>query len=1026
MNTNCGSINIPIGSKHNPSGLFLKVYSSDRSYTLNTVHNVSVDLENEQVFVTTTPRITINDSIITKFGLVSSTPINIYDTVLFVIKDHDTDNVLAFEFITNQNFNNKELEINNLVSNTNQTSINLINKKLRLETYSICDETIPCCDKLPSSFTFINSTTSIPCTTTTSTTTTTTPPPFCSNFSLPDTFYITVVGYDLLSNQEVQSLVNRSANVWSTSGTFPCGATFSLSMTCNELARNFSYNGNISCCNQSTKIITDPTNNPLIYPSVRTGRIVTYLDCNGCVNCTTTTSTTTSTTTTTLAPTSGDNSINYRNLAIWNGSIGGNLTTVGSNGKSSYYGTYDQSGNVWEWIDPPSSVAFPIVRDSNFNTSAGNNNKNFADFLPFNSSYQFLGFRIASQNNPLSLSNFVTIGDVSNSGFGGYDGVGHVNYTYRINKYPVTNCEYAKFLNAVDPQGFNPQGIYNTSMNSTVYGGIAFNPSYSNGNKYVVKHNINMGNKPVVYVNWWSAARYCNWLHNGSKMYSSTNPSATSPQNSGSYYLNISNSGWAVKQPDATYYIPTDNEWYKSAYYTPNKNNAGPGYWNWSTQSDNPPLRVTANSIGDGILSGIPARITDYVTCPPLLPTTTTTTTTLPPLDCLPDTPIVITGYIFYTNNRSIKNIPGLGDLVSPCYGGHVCNRTDFAPELIMYEDNSIIPASNNVSLNNDPGGEDVSDTFSFTVRNASVLKAGASIRLKCLSQNNDCHNGVSWVVLTTIVNNQTYLLFNSCVLPNGLDELGFKCEDCCDWDGNTSITINCYGSGNKITLPLQFSKIDDYMWECNQTMYCGADVGLTTVKSILSCNPEYVLSKPPTVNDCIKKWSVLLFDVGCVENENISQGSLLQLCECNKIPEFIWTYSGPNNCGCCPLPCENGVSSCTNFYSDQIIYSYEGSEGGSCASPYISGQQTISIPLSIPLPVVVTLTGGVNDDILINGTVIQSGQFPFTQPPFADICNGAHQVQYCFISNEREFTIATQDNYGFGMSADITIRFCH
>ena len=39
------------------------------------------------------------------------------------------------------------------------------------------------------------------------------------------------------------------------------------------------------------------------------------------------------------------NTANFNNNAIWNG-VSGNVTTVGTNGKSSYYGTYDQDGNI--------------------------------------------------------------------------------------------------------------------------------------------------------------------------------------------------------------------------------------------------------------------------------------------------------------------------------------------------------------------------------------------------------------------------------------------------------------------------------------------------------------------------------------------------------------------------------------------------------------------------------------------------------------------------------------------------------
>jgi formylglycine-generating enzyme required for sulfatase activity len=55
----------------------------------------------------------------------------------------------------------------------------------------------------------------------------------------------------------------------------------------------------------------------------------------------------------------GPNVVNYMHVANWNGSTDGNVTTVGSAGpeSASYYGTYDQNGNVGEWTEQLSRVA---------------------------------------------------------------------------------------------------------------------------------------------------------------------------------------------------------------------------------------------------------------------------------------------------------------------------------------------------------------------------------------------------------------------------------------------------------------------------------------------------------------------------------------------------------------------------------------------------------------------------------------------------------------------------------------------
>jgi formylglycine-generating enzyme required for sulfatase activity len=48
----------------------------------------------------------------------------------------------------------------------------------------------------------------------------------------------------------------------------------------------------------------------------------------------------------------------------------------------------------------------------------------------------------------------------------------------------------------------------------------------------------------------------------------------------------------------ATFYIPTENQWYKAAYYKGGGTSAG--YWNYATQSDTAPTAVTAGSTGIG------------------------------------------------------------------------------------------------------------------------------------------------------------------------------------------------------------------------------------------------------------------------------------------------------------------------------------------------------------------------------------------------------------------------------------------
>lgn len=197
------------------------------------------------------------------------------------------------------------------------------------------------------------------------------------------------------------------------------------------------------------------------------------------------------------------------------------------------------------------------------------------------------------------LIDWVTVGDAGNAAdtTGKPNPVGAVAGEFQIMKFEFTNAQYAQFLNAVDPDGANPNKIYNVFMGSSIRGGISFDSASLAGSKYTVK--TNMVAKPVNYVSWWDAARASNWLQAGALTYSSTDSSALAPQNNGAYTVGILDNGPAVaRNAGATIFLPSQDQWYKAAYYKGGGTNAG--YWDYTIQSDIKPTAVTANSSGDG------------------------------------------------------------------------------------------------------------------------------------------------------------------------------------------------------------------------------------------------------------------------------------------------------------------------------------------------------------------------------------------------------------------------------------------
>jgi len=171
----------------------------------------------------------------------------------------------------------------------------------------------------------------------------------------------------------------------------------------------------------------------------------------------------------------------------------------------------------------------------------------------------------------------VTVDDVRNAPDERYrtPGFGGVEYVYYIGKYEVTNAQYCALLNAVAADDSN--GLYRTSM-SELYGGIE-----RAGRRGSFTYSLieGRGDWPVNFVDWTDAMRFANWLHNGQPT-GEQNPSTTED---GSYDMSLGLD--AVRKPGATVFLPTEDEWYKAAYYKGGGTDAG--YWDYATQSDTAP-----------------------------------------------------------------------------------------------------------------------------------------------------------------------------------------------------------------------------------------------------------------------------------------------------------------------------------------------------------------------------------------------------------------------------------------------------
>jgi formylglycine-generating enzyme len=167
-------------------------------------------------------------------------------------------------------------------------------------------------------------------------------------------------------------------------------------------------------------------------------------------------------------------------------------------------------------------------------------------------------------------------------------GQGAVSYVYNIGKFEVTAGQYNAFLNAKAALG-DPHGLYNTYMWSNTYGckiqqtgsGTALNPyAYSVADDYA--------NRPVNYVSFWDAARFANWLNNGR---------GNSDTETGAYTLggyNGQDGRTIARNPGATFFLPSEDEWYKAAYHDKTAGLAAI-YFDYPTSSNIVPINTLLN-----------------------------------------------------------------------------------------------------------------------------------------------------------------------------------------------------------------------------------------------------------------------------------------------------------------------------------------------------------------------------------------------------------------------------------------------
>ena len=175
----------------------------------------------------------------------------------------------------------------------------------------------------------------------------------------------------------------------------------------------------------------------------------------------------------------------------------------------------------------------------------------------------------------MSVLTFVNIGDEGNAVDS--TGLGDVAYAYDISKFEITEGQIS-----------------------------AYNADTINSTRQITTNNRGT-DKPATLMSWNKCARYVNWLN----IKEGLQPAyyfTTSGVNDG-ITLWSSSEAWQLggenlyRHKDAKYFLPSEDEWYKAAYYKSGGINAG--YWSYPTGSNTAPTAVASGTTaGTAVYNG--------------------------------------------------------------------------------------------------------------------------------------------------------------------------------------------------------------------------------------------------------------------------------------------------------------------------------------------------------------------------------------------------------------------------------------
>ncbi len=196
----------------------------------------------------------------------------------------------------------------------------------------------------------------------------------------------------------------------------------------------------------------------------------------------------------------------------------------------------------------------------------------------------------AADANGFEWCDITTPGNAAYPGnrFGVNAGRGSVGYSYRMAKTEVTTGQMLEFYNTFATQS---DALYQVMRSNIIGWPTVTDPTYplsAPGSRDILSPDVpNAGRVAVKGMTWRIAAIYCNWLHHDKSSDWNTIQTGAYDARTFGYKSDGTPTDQRTRSPGAKYWIPSLDEWLKSAFYDPKKDGVG-GWWNQPNGSNTP------------------------------------------------------------------------------------------------------------------------------------------------------------------------------------------------------------------------------------------------------------------------------------------------------------------------------------------------------------------------------------------------------------------------------------------------------